>query len=79
MMKGMVSILMAGLVCQSAVAAQLSPRIVGGEKADSQWHTLVALINKNAKEYAESQSKPYPVFQGQFCGGTLLPDGSTLL
>ena len=74
MMKGMVSILMAGLVCQSAVAAQLSPRIVGGEKADSQWHTLVALINKNAKEYAESQSQPYPVFQGQFCGGTLLSE-----
>ncbi|MCK0155115.1 serine protease [Alcanivorax sp. S6407] len=56
------------LVCQPLIANTATPRIVGGEKAAPAWKTLVALISKSRKQQASAD----PVFQAQFCGGTLL-------
>lgn len=55
-------------ITQHAHSAQA--RIIGGKDADTQWHTVVALINKATKESAPNN----PVFQAQFCGGTLLSE-----
>ncbi|MEE3321633.1 MAG: serine protease [Pseudomonadota bacterium] len=53
---------------QALLANTATPRIVGGVDAEADWNTLVALISKNTKQQAASD----PVFQAQFCGGTLL-------
>ncbi|WP_300411825.1 trypsin-like serine protease, partial [uncultured Alcanivorax sp.] len=60
------------LACSSVFAASASPRVVGGETADTNWNTLVALIDKQRKQDAIDAEQPFPVGQGQVCGGTLL-------
>ncbi len=60
------------LVSQTLQANTASPRIVGGKDAETGWKTLVALIDKPTKQSAVNNQNDYPVFQAQFCGGTLL-------
>lgn len=62
------------LASQLLAAQEAQPKIIGGEDANSQWHTLVALIQKPLKEQAAAGGAQYPVFQAQFCGGTLLSE-----
>lgn len=62
------------LASQTLLANTASPRIVGGKDADAGWKNLVALISKSAKEYAVNNEFDNPVFQAQFCGGTLLSE-----
>jgi len=64
--------LAATLTCSSLFAATATPRIVGGDDADTDWLSLVALIDVPIKEDAETAGATYPVFQAQYCGGTLL-------
>ncbi len=66
--------LLALLVCQSVFASSPAPRIVGGKDADSNWHTLVALIDISIKTNADTNGAEKPVFQAQYCGGTLLSE-----
>ena len=40
------------LASQLLAAQEAQPKIIGGEDANSQWHTLVALIQKPLKEQA---------------------------
>lgn len=63
------SMLLASQVLQANTA---TPRIVGGVDADEDWHTLVALISKPLKAQAITNGWPSPVYEAQFCGGTLL-------
>lgn len=65
-------VLAACLASQALMANTASPRIVGGTDANDGWKTLVALVSKSAKQYAIDQEFPSPVYQAQFCGGTLL-------
>lgn len=60
------------LASQTLMAETASPRIVGGETANANWHTLVALVSKEGKQFAIDNEFESPVFQAQFCGGTLL-------
>ncbi|WP_300524811.1 serine protease [Alcanivorax sp.] len=64
--------LAATFVSGSLFAATATPRIVGGDDADTDWLSLVALIDVPAKQEAASAWATYPVFQAQYCGGTLL-------
>ena len=75
MKRQLLSILTIGLCSQPLFSDSATPRIIGGEEANPDWNTLVALIHKGSKEAADNNSEEYPVFYGQFCGGTLLsPD-----
>ncbi len=64
--------LAATLFSCSLFAATATPRIVGGDDADTDWLNLVALIDVPIKQDAETAGATYPVFQAQYCGGTLL-------
>ncbi|MDF1723206.1 MAG: serine protease [Alcanivorax sp.] len=68
----LIAALASTLACSSLFAATASPRVVGGETADTNWNTLVALIDKQRKQDAIDAEQPFPVGQGQVCGGTLL-------
>ncbi|MCG8392665.1 MAG: serine protease, partial [Pseudomonadales bacterium] len=72
-MKYSVAILLAGALFGSPVLANTAQeKIIGGEKADASWGTLAALVDKARKEYLVSQGDTRPVFNSQFCGGTLI-------
>lgn len=62
------------LVCQTGFSSSPTPRIVGGKDADTSWHTLVALIDVSRKTAADTNGTEKPVFQAQYCGGTLLSE-----
>lgn len=66
--------LSACLLTQPLIAAESSEKIVGGKNANAEWHTLAAIISKSKKEEAINNNWEYPVFQAQFCGGTILSD-----
>ena len=68
----LIAALASTLACSTLFAATASPRVVGGETADTNWNTLVALIDKQRKQDAIDAEQPFPVGQGQVCGGTLL-------
>lgn len=68
----MIAALAAILASGSLFAATATPRIVGGNDADTDWLSLVALIDVPIKQDAETAGATYPVFQAQYCGGTLL-------
>lgn len=42
----LIAALASTLACSTLFAATASPRVVGGDIADSDWNTLVALIDK---------------------------------
>tara|TARA_R100001039_G_C1814766_1_gene85283 strand:+ start:830 stop:1003 length:174 start_codon:yes stop_codon:yes gene_type:complete len=46
----MIAALASILACSTLFAATASPRVVGGETADTNWNTLVALIDKQRKQ-----------------------------
>ncbi|WP_162136918.1 S1 family peptidase, partial [Alcanivorax hongdengensis] len=61
------------LSCQLSYASQdIQPKVIGGQTASSNWHSLVALIDENWVAQAATAGHQYPVGDGQFCGGTLL-------
>jgi len=68
----MIAALAATLASGSLFATTATPRIVGGDIADTNWHTLAALIHKPSKEAAAEANQDFPVAWGQICGGTLL-------
>lgn len=72
MIRKLLLVFSAVLASQTLHANSATPRIVGGEPADPDWHTLVALVSKPLKAQAIANSNPNPVYQAQFCGGTLL-------
>ena len=58
-----VILLLAVFLCATAALAQTDPRIVGGQEADpGEWPWQVALIEHSATS----------IFDGQFCGGSLI-------
>ncbi|KGD65383.1 serine endopeptidase [Alcanivorax nanhaiticus] len=53
-------------------SADMTPRIVGGKIADAEWHTLAALISISRKQAAQQSGLASPVYEAQYCGGTIL-------
>ena len=68
----LIAALASTLACSTLFAATASPRVVGGDTADTGWNTLVALIDKQRKQDGIAEEHPFPVGKGQVCGGTLL-------
>ena len=68
----LIAALASTLACSTLFAATASPRVVGGDIADSDWNTLVALIDKQGKQDGITEEHPFPVGRGHVCGGTLL-------
>lgn len=68
----LIAALASTLACGTLFAATASPRVVGGETADTGWNTLAALIDKQRKQDAIDAGSAFPVGMGQVCGGTLL-------
>lgn len=60
------------LLATPLFAVEATPKIFGGKDADPEWHTLAALISISRKEAYDAQDSPDPVYQAQFCGGTIL-------